>query len=367
MDEFTDEYKDLIIFHNSEAIQCFAEICNLNHTDAINNMLNIYNFGLDIDTCKRYILELIVDHKSIAYDDDNISYYVQLTEHYEINNGFMFHIVSKFILRKNKFYNILCNNEHINNKIIKSFEEHNKITNDTFEYLYKYNETLFQKAKSLKSLHINQQNLNKFTELTSLIIYNNSEIVDISHLVNTLERLDISDNCKLSEQDISQLCTLKSLHVTENPIIKNISYLNDTLIELAAGGNNCGIDQQCISQLTNLIGLHISGNPKITNINHLRNTLRVLVMDGPGCGIYENGINQLCNLKILKINNNPNITDVNYLKDTLRSLYITGDNCGVNQNGILLLNKLIELHVQDNSKITDVSNFKHVIHPAVIN
>ena len=99
--------------------------------------------------------------------------------------------------------------------------------------------------------------------------------------------------CEVTQKIIEQkkFSKLQKLNAYDNPDIKSVNHLAETLLELSCN-RGCGINQKGISQLKKLQVLHASNNSRITSVNHLANTLIYLSCKG-GCGINQKGISQL--------------------------------------------------------------------------
>ena len=269
------------IFDKSEIVRSstyFHQNCT--KQQAVNNAINIFNCGLDIDTCKKYIVDILGNFSTIEFTKNNILTYVNLAEHYCSTNDFLNYVIDEYIINKNCFYDILCKMENINQIIIENIENNNNIKNMTYSYLYEHNTVVFDNVKKLESLHINENNLLKFKCLTELNISDNNKITDNGIKYLKLRFLNVSGNCNITNDGIKNM-ELEVLNSSTNNKITDDGIKHMKLHTLIISNDNnssdfCGISDAGIVNMK-LKCLIATKNRKITNDGIRNMSLDVLI------------------------------------------------------------------------------------------
>jgi|SaaInlStandDraft_4_1057021.scaffolds.fasta_scaffold05133_5 hypothetical protein len=316
------------IFDNSETLQSFAETYyTYTKEEVVTDTITIFNCGLSVNECKQYLLNMTDTCVLIKFTDNNILTYIHLAEYYCFAEKIIIYVVDEYILKCNKFYEILCNHESINKILIDKFSNgfNNNITNETFEYLHKINILLFDQTKKLDSRLINDDNLQKFKYLNDLDIScnNNATNNGIKHL--QLHTLSISCNKMITNEGIKHMHkTLRILCIACSNLITDEG-LKDLQLHTLYIPYNKLITNKGIRHMQ-LHTLHVSRNKIITNegIRHMRHSLHVLHADG-SCKITDEGIKDM-NLTELNASHNKNITNEGIKDMNLTELYASSNN-----------------------------------------
>lgn len=213
----------------------------------------------------------------------------------------------------------------------------------------------------------------KFSRLKRLDCSYNQNIINISHLSDSLEELYCDEEelyCDKEDSDDEEVyCVSEDPDnetdsdeidsedeedyddEIENEHISDMSYDQEPEKTPNLSGYIC---QEDISKLWKLKILSCKNNRKINNVNHLANILEELYCGG-SCGIKQNGLSELKKLKVLDCCYNAYIIDVNIFKNTLQELYCAGP-CGIGQQGIDKLEHLKKLVCMWNENITDIGS-----------
>lgn len=158
------------------------------------------------------------------------------------------------------FYESVCDN-------IKYFT--NLTDLDASGYSSEINQDIIQRLTNLTTLDIhcnkNITNVTHLWQLTKLIISSTEKITSLENLIN-LTHLNISDVMYITK--IDHLTKLTTLNLNDNAIIKNISTVTK-LTHLDICGTSCAIDQDNINNLYLLRKLPRRYNNKITSTEHL--------------------------------------------------------------------------------------------------
>jgi len=284
---------------------------------------NILVLPITYEEYKNILLNITKNYKNIEYTEKNIMTYITIVDYFMLNKQeeIFNHIIEKYIIRENKYYEKLNVYNSIDYYIRKKLGTTNEINSETLEYIININSEITE----LYSCLITQETLNKCKSLVKLNINGNKNIKNVNHL-NKLEELNISWSCEINQEGINEL-KLRS----------------------------CGVNQEGINELKLLKTFNACGNNKITNVNHL-DKLEELDVSWR-CGVNQNGIKNLKLVKNLNARNNINIKDVNYL-EKIEELNISGETCGVDQEGIKDLKLVKNLNAYNNNKIKDVNHLE---------
>ena len=263
------ESMESIIFDNSEIIQNIAEsYCTFTKQQVVDDFLDGFSCNLPNNTCKRYLVDIIdgyaFKYASIDLFDCNISHYVQLAEYFCLDESFIMHIVDKYILAQNKFYDSICGHESVNKLIIRKFCSENDIDNCTFEYLHLHNKTLFDDTRKLSSSLINNHNLAKFNYLVELNVSNNQHAINESIKHMRLHSLNVSLCRKITNDCIEHMHYLTKLNARANSGITDFGIRNMNLSVLDAS-DNCSITDKSVKHMSqSLRTLYAFDNDSIT-------------------------------------------------------------------------------------------------------
>jgi len=259
----------------------------------------------------------------------------------------------------------------INCSNLKNQIECIQIDGHTYMNLYIY-------SLNTSKCHINQNILENryFGRLKILNCSGNAQITNLNFFGDTLEILDISSNidlysdntCGVDQNGIYQLKKVKSLVCSNNGKIVDVNHLTDTLEILDISfkdfhfyGGQYGVTQNGISQLKKVISLNCTNNERINDVGHLSETLEILHCNGHGSAINQNGIMKLRKIKVLHCEYNPNINNVNHLAETLEELYCHGYTCAISQFGISLCYKLKILDTGGNNNINNIDHIGNIL------
>ena len=341
----------LKIYDNSTYLQNL-----LNNSDEVSNeifeqIFNLLNLNITNEKCIEYLLNLIDNYKTIKYTEENIYYYIVLSDYFQLNiqDEFFIFVLNNFVLNKNIFYNKLYLYQPFNYYILDKFSKENYITNETFAYIFEINKNICNEIKKLHSTYIEQNLLDKCIFIINLNICDNDKITNINHL-KLLKTLDISGlRNTVNQNGISELLFVKNLKCYSNDKIANVNHLQ-LLETLCISHQSC--NQYGISKLLFVKKLIAWKNQDISDLNHLQ-LLETLDIDD--CCVKQCGISQLKFVKHLYVRNNSGIVNVNHLQ-LLEELNIS-HGCGVDQNGISQLKLMKYLYARHNNKITDTNFF----------
>ncbi len=353
-----DLLKDENSFHIEYEID---KLCRQAH-ELLN--LNIsYKFFIE------YLLNLIDDYINIDYTEENIRQYVILSDYFQlkIQDDFFDYIISKYIFKRNVYYNKLYTYNPINYYILDKFSKENCISNLTFKYIFKTNENLCNEIKTLNSKCIEQNTLNKCINVVKLNICNNCNITTVNQL-RFIEDLDISGNlCGVDQDGISWLKIVKILNMSNNNKIYDLNHLQQ-ITELDVS-KTYSISQYRISSLLLIAKLNVSENDEVYEFNHLKFLIDLDISNMPdvlerynnNCNKWQVGISNATTIKVLNVSGNCNIKNVNHLK-SLVSLNISCKRqfCGVDQNGISELSNIKVLNANNNHKIDNVNHLQEL-------
>ena len=200
------------IYHTSFYLQNMVED-NANFDD-IDEVCKItypkLNLNISYLQYIEYLFNLTHNFKNIRYTEKNIWKYVVLCDYFmlDIQEIFSNYVIDEYIFKHNKFYNELCCDNKfsttvLNSIILNKLSKKNNISNNTFKYIFVLNINMCKKIISLYSQHIEQNLLDKCINITKLNICNNDKITNIKCL-SFLKELNVSDNCQINLNDISQ-------------------------------------------------------------------------------------------------------------------------------------------------------------------
>ncbi len=366
------------IYNASTYLQNILD-CSINNNkkisnEEINNLLEethkLLNSDLKIsyEQYIEYLLNLTNNYINIQYTTKNIKQYIVLSDYFQLNiqDKFFNYILDKYIsIQKNLYKKIYLYNP-FNYYILYEFGNNKyDLTNSAFMYIFETNKNICNEISTLCSENINQESLNKCTNIISLNICSNKYVTNVNHL-QQLVKLNVSAfeyyplgmvsiYCGVNQNGISQLSYVKFLNVFNNDAIKNVNHLH-FLEELNISGILCGVNQNGISRLKFIKKLVAFDNKKIKNVNHLQQ-LETLDISGY-CGVGQNGISSLQYIKILIANDNNKIKNIVHLQQ-LEELDIS--NCNyIEQNSILQLSTTKKLNISNNKKITDVNHLQQL-------
>ena len=346
------QYQLLKIYDNSIYLQNLLDNSDEVNDEIFEQIFNLLNLNITNEKCIEYLLNLIDNYKTIKYIEENIYYYIVLSDYFQLNiqDEFFIFVLNDFILNKKIFYNKLHSYQPFNYYILDKFSKENYITNETFAYIFEINKNISNEIKKLFSSNIEQKLLYKCNFIVDLNICNNDKINNVNHL-KLLETLDISDRCGVNQHGISKLLSVKKLTACYNHKIVDINHLQ--LLETLYMSHCCGITQNGIMQLLFVKHLLLRNNTMIKSINHLQ---ELESLDISYSNVNQNGISKLIFVKHLIACDNQNITNVNHLQ-FLKSLHITGI-CGVDQYGISQLLTITYLNANCNKQITNVNHLQ---------
>ncbi len=285
----------------------------------------------------KYLINLINNYKNITFTNENILSYVILSDYFMLNvqNSFFEYIIKKYILHLNKFYNELYTYNPINYYLIDIIGKYN-VRNEIFKNIFEINKDICNLIISIKSNNVEQQILNKCTNIVKLNINGNTKITDVNNL-QKLEELDISCGCDVNQKGILNLKYVKKLNACNNVNINDVNHLQQ--LEELNVSSDCGVGQKGISNLKHIKILDAHMNNKIYNVNHLQllenlnissyYTMHYYESNYYRCGVEQRGIITLKHIKILNVENNKLINDVSHLEQ-LKKLNML--NSGINVN-----------------------------------
>lgn len=160
-------------------------------------------------------------------------------------------------------------------------------------------------------------------------LYANSDaITDLNYIIH-LQKLQITHQCKITNEGIFLLKNLTELYIYNKMEIVDLNQLKNLQILTTRDSK---IFNGGIKSLTNLTRLNIPNSKKIDN----------------------NYILLLTNLTDLGISNNKKITDINQLVNL--QILVAEQKCGINNMGISALTNLTELYIEDNMHITNIDH-----------
>ena len=274
------------IYNSSELLQNLLEDENKNNIsenkiiEILQNEVNRLNIKIPINICIEHLISLINDYKIIQYNYVNINTFIKLSTYFLLNNTFEFieYIATDYILRKQMFYQELCNFGTINSMLVHIINNDKSINLDfnTIQYIQTYNIDLFKNITSLTTYagvySITTNVLKNFSNLVELCVPHNKLIHNLNFLLK-LQILDVSNCSLLYNNDISKLTELKVLTVSNCSNITDVNIFQK-LVYLDISGW-CGVDRYGIKNLSNIKILNISDNVKITDVSHLKELVEI--------------------------------------------------------------------------------------------
>ena len=203
--------------------------------------------------------------------------------------------------------------------------------------------------KSLFLFNVSDLNGLQYAKNLEWLKVNNSlEITDVSNLVGleSLERLDLSNNSIADLSDVSQLTNLRFLEMSEN-VITDVSGLENLseLETLTLSGNNI-VNIEPVKNLENLVGLYLDNND-ITALPNLEELDNLIIIDLTNNDLTRlDGLEGNTSLKNFGAANN-RITDISAVSNlqTLESLNLVN-------NQISDVSSLSNLRSLDNLNLT---------------
>ncbi len=153
---------------------------------------NILKFSMTYGQYIACLMNVIYNYKNINYTKENIVIHITIVEYFMLNiqDDFFNHIIDKYIIDKNQYYDILYTRNSINCYLLKKMEQENNISNNAFEYIFKINKQICNEITKLHSQLITPKPLNKCKFITHLNIKCNNHITNVNHLTK-LEELHV--------------------------------------------------------------------------------------------------------------------------------------------------------------------------------
>ncbi len=315
------------IYNSSELLQNLLEdenkinITENKITEILQNEINRLDIKICFNTCIKYLISLVTDYKTINYDNTNIFMFVKLSTYFLLNNTYEFieYIATEHILKKQMFYQELCNFGTINS-MLEHVINNNMISVNfkIMEYIHTHNFDIFKNIISLgiyDEYDIATNILKNFSNLIELNIYFNGQI-DLNFLTK-LQILDMTDCLLIYDDNISKLTELKVLTVSNCPNITNVNIF-EKLVYLDIS-EKCGVDQSGIENLMNVKILNVYLNKKITDVSHLKKLVEIITTEQFTCDIPCPYL----------FNNNINIYEkMDFFDEKFRNYYFGVDECG---------------------------------------
>ena len=225
---------------------------------------DILKLSINYEEYKNILINITKNYKDIEYTEKNIITYITIVDYFMLNKQeeIFNHIIEKYIIEENKYYEKLNMYNSIDYYIRKKLGTENEINSKTLEYIININNEITELCSCL----ITQETLNKCKSLVKLNITDNKNIKNVNHL-NKLEVLNISGMyCGVNQKGIKNLKLVKNLNAYNNVRIKDVNHL-DKLEVLDISGKNCGVNQEGIKNLKSIKALFTYYNTKITDAN----------------------------------------------------------------------------------------------------
>jgi Leucine-rich repeat (LRR) protein len=195
--------------------------------------------------------------------------------------------------------------------------------------------------------------------LVKLEAFNNSRITKVRPFARTLRYLNAGADCGINDRELFYAQNIEELYVDDNRKITTVAPFAKSLMKLGASCNS-GIDDAGLADATKLTNLFVNRNDKITTIRHFAGNLVQLDASGSDNKICDAELLEAVNLQFLGANDNSRITTVAPFAKTLTELHAS-HACGINDAGLVGAKTIVKLDAWCNPGITSVEPFAETL------